>query len=185
MMETLNQFDVVEILKAGIAGLIFLLSLFSFKLLHAEQKKESPNSDILSSIRYYMKINIVFVVVTILSTAVDNLLKMNGDRQSALDTNITFTIRQYNNTLQSRFALVCNDSQFNNRYILLTHMVDGQIKTIEVFAKPGMASCAGENILALNAGDLGELGLTSISEDLAISGTVALPGTKFQAVVPG
>lgn len=184
MMETLNQFDIVEILKAGIAGLIFLLSLFSFKLLHAEQKKDSPNSDILSSIRYYMNINIIFVVVTILSTAVDNLMNTNGDRQSALDTNITFTIRQYD-TLQSRFALVCNDSQFNNRYILLTHMVDGQIKTIEVFAKPGMASCAGENILALNAVDLGELGLTSISEDLAIAGTVALPGTKFQAVVPG
>ncbi len=38
---------VVDILKLGLIGLVFLLMLLGFRILHSEQIKESPNAQVL------------------------------------------------------------------------------------------------------------------------------------------
>ena len=54
---------IVDILKAGIAGLAFLLLFMAFRLLSKEQEKDSPHALIIKTIRYYMLISLAFAVM--------------------------------------------------------------------------------------------------------------------------
>jgi hypothetical protein len=54
---------VVDILKAGIAGLAFLLLFMAFRLLSKEQEKDAPHALIIKTIRYYMLISLAFAVM--------------------------------------------------------------------------------------------------------------------------
>lgn len=60
--------DVLEILRVGLAGLCFLLSLLSFWLIQREQRRESdPRKGILQAIYTFMLVN--FVTATLVATA--------------------------------------------------------------------------------------------------------------------
>jgi hypothetical protein len=54
---------IVDILKAGLAGLAFLLLFMAFRLLSKEQEKDSPHALIIKTIRYYMLISLAFAVM--------------------------------------------------------------------------------------------------------------------------
>ena len=67
--------DVVEILRFGLPGLVFLLSMMSFRLLSKEQTKPEPDPNILKSIKQFMYVNIFLAVLTILAPLLDSLSK--------------------------------------------------------------------------------------------------------------
>ena len=67
MEEIFKGLDVVSVLKVGLPGLVFLLSLFSYRLLASEQQNAAPRKVILDSIRKYTYINLTFAVLTLLA----------------------------------------------------------------------------------------------------------------------
>ncbi|MBX2914407.1 MAG: hypothetical protein KF856_03935 [Cyclobacteriaceae bacterium] len=63
-MEILKNLDFVQILSIGISGFGFLLILLAFLLISKEQARAGePRAGILSTIRYFMGINLVSVIV--------------------------------------------------------------------------------------------------------------------------
>lgn len=63
-MEILENLDFVQILSLGISGFGFLLILLAFLLIFKEQGRPGePRAGILSTIRYFMGINLISVVV--------------------------------------------------------------------------------------------------------------------------
>ena len=61
-VDSLAQFqplNVVEILKFGLSGLVFLFALLSFWLLYAEQKRDPPRPKILGCILMFSLLNLV------------------------------------------------------------------------------------------------------------------------------
>lgn len=60
---------VLEILKVGISGLMFLLAHFSYRLISQEQQRPVPSDKILKNIRYYMAFCLISAtLVGVLST---------------------------------------------------------------------------------------------------------------------
>src|ERR1700676_968508 len=60
MFKALENLNVLEILRVGLAGLCFLLSLLSFWLIQQEQQKEGdPRKGILQAIYTFMFVNLV------------------------------------------------------------------------------------------------------------------------------
>jgi hypothetical protein len=55
---------IVDILRLGLPGLVFLLALLSYRLLEKEQQKKVPNAEILQSIGAYAKYTIFFAILT-------------------------------------------------------------------------------------------------------------------------
>lgn len=63
-METLKNLDFVQILSIGISGFGFLLILLAFLLISKEQARTGePRAGILSTIRYFMGLNLVSIIV--------------------------------------------------------------------------------------------------------------------------
>ncbi len=63
-MEILNKLDFVQILSIGISGFGFLLILLAFLLIYREQNRpQEPRKGIISTIRYFMALNFLSVVV--------------------------------------------------------------------------------------------------------------------------
>jgi len=71
----MTLFSVIEILQFGFPGLAFLLALFSYKLLAAEQKKEHPRNDQLQAINTYMKFSLILGVLTVSTPIIGHLLE--------------------------------------------------------------------------------------------------------------
>lgn len=68
----MDNWDIIEILKVGLPGLVFLLSAFSYRLLAREQGKSRPNHDMLESIKHYMYINVLLAILTAMSPLIGN-----------------------------------------------------------------------------------------------------------------
>jgi hypothetical protein len=58
-----EELSVVEILKVGLAGLVFLLAYFGFRLLAKEQKRENPRDGMLSHVCRFMWICVVLAIL--------------------------------------------------------------------------------------------------------------------------
>lgn len=59
MEEILGANHIVEILKLGLSGLVFLLTLLTFRLLKIEQGKNNPRENILKSIKSFSRVTLI------------------------------------------------------------------------------------------------------------------------------
>lgn len=111
----MDNLDIIGILKLGLPGLVFLLSVLSYWLLANEQKKSSPSNSVLKAIKQFMYINIVLALLTVAAPFVENRYFPKSrvfDIQAKSDPQ-----------LQAGIAAVCVDADYANRYLLVKDTV--------------------------------------------------------------
>jgi len=116
-MENLN---VIEILKVGLPGLVFLLSVLSFKLLTREQLKNSPSLIMLKSIKHFMYINIFLAVLTAGAPFIeknyrDLIIVANSSDE---DKPLTIPIVR-NDELGTKQVRYCLNAHYAERFLLI------------------------------------------------------------------
>lgn len=165
-MENLN---IIEILKLGLPGLVFLLSLFSYKLLSREQDKPSPNTNMLRSIKSFMIINVLLSILTLAAPVIDHKF---FSKEKII--NIKATAGAI--ALERGSAAVCYNAEYANRYLLIKDINTG--KLIQVFGFKPIPCNAGEEI-GLNEEDVNMLGWNSGVNSSSVEVVIAPAGCKF------
>ena len=161
--------EVIEILKLGLPGLVFLLAGFSYRLLAKEQEKDNPSPEVLKSIKYFASINVVLALLTIASPIIDNTYFSNSEVLN-LDAETS------NTDLDQGTAAVCHDVNYANRYLLVKDNTTG--KLIQVFAG-SLVPCTEEPHIIINAEDAVNLGWSETVSKSEVEVVAALPGYKF------
>ena len=69
---------VVEILRVGFSGLIFLLAFLAYRLLAKEQVKSKPDPKILSAITSYRAYTLIAALLTVLVTVISLVFEERG-----------------------------------------------------------------------------------------------------------
>jgi hypothetical protein len=78
----MRNLDVLEILRVGLSGLIFLLAVLAFRLIHQEQQRTaSPRKGILKSIYVFMAVNLLSAM---LAGGISYLMQQPGAEAEAL-----------------------------------------------------------------------------------------------------
>ncbi len=175
----MEKWNILEILKLGLPGLVFLLSVLSFRLLSKEQGKARPSPSILKSIKSFMYINVFLAVLTLASPIIDNKLAAKTDFAS-METPHSYNLEAKigSTILETGTVAVCHDADYVNRYLLIQDIKTGRL--IQVFSK-SMMPCSEQQteIIALNEADARKLGWSTgvVSADVEV--VVALPGYMF------
>lgn len=78
--------QVVEILKLGLIGLVFLLAVLGFRLLSQEQRKDKPDPRILSSIRFFLWFTLGSAALVGAFTIVQLVVGRGGGRAACHDS---------------------------------------------------------------------------------------------------
>ena len=168
----MNNLNVIEILKVGLPGLVFLLSLLSFRLLSKEQDKKEPSEKILNSIKLYMYINVGLAVLTLASPMIDRLKEANRAFEiRSLPVSVADT------GVKEGEAVVCLDTGLQNRYIL----VADNFKVVEAFGRYGVP-CVGESSVRLSKTDLKKLDWNSDMTHRVVDVVVANECCRFVVV---
>jgi hypothetical protein len=168
IMEKLN---IIEILKLGLPGLVFLLATLSYRLLSEEQDKPQPNPSILKSIRNFMWINVVLAVLTLVSPI--------GAQQPSPTQVYKIEASTGMAELEPGKAAVCQNADYANRNLLIN---DKQTqKLIQVFASSLIPCPAGATqLVMLNASDAANLGWSAEMSSSKVEVVAAPPGYKFE-----
>ena len=161
--------DVIDILKLGLPGLVFLLSAFSYKLLAKEQEKDKPSPAILQSIRQYMLVNVLLAVLTMASPIIDN-------RYFSKNEVINIEAITDVSGIERGTAAVCHDVKYANRYLLVKDNATG--KLVQVFSS-NLVPCSDEKRIILNREDAVNLGWDVSNAKSIVEVVTALPGYKF------
>lgn len=67
--------EIISILQVGFSGVAFLFLVMSFKLLRNEQdRKDHPRDSVLQSIRSFSKLTLLFALLVLISSIIDNAL---------------------------------------------------------------------------------------------------------------
>jgi hypothetical protein len=161
--------DFLEILKLGLPGLVFLLSLLSFWLLTVEQKRPVAREGILKTIRKFIYVNVAFVTLTAITPMAESNM-INKSRE--------FTIKATTlSSLKQGFASVCSGVNYAERYLLirnpknLGNLIQVQAKTV--------APCGGEKIISISPEDALQLGLNTPVASDNVTVAAAMSGTMF------
>tara|TARA_Y100001960_G_C14588153_1_gene784233 strand:+ start:188 stop:733 length:546 start_codon:yes stop_codon:yes gene_type:complete len=151
----------LDIIKQGLIGLIFLLSLMAFRLLNSEQKKEQSDVNIVSSINKYMYLN-TFLAILVFISSVNNGDDSEPQKLTAkISTDITS-------------VAVCSESKLVHRFVLLTHQDQQKMVQYKASAFP----CTEESSQIWLSKDVAmQLGITS--NGIEITAIAALKGQKF------
>lgn len=170
-MENLN---VVEILKIGLPGLVFLLAFLSFNLLSKEQGKSHPRPTLLKAIKCYMYVNIVLAILTMASPIIEYFLPrptLPDSMQFSIKAKVTPTI-----TIKGQ-AAVCQNVEYVNRYMLLKDQTTGE-RMVQVKATNPIP-CTGEDYILVNQFDALTLGWTDEVESHVVEVATAPLGYQF------
>jgi len=162
--------DIVEILKLGLPGLVFLLSMFSYRLLAREQHRDKPSTPILKSIRHYMYLNILLAILTASAPLIENQFSPLGNDTFNVEAKLSGT------ELESGVAAVCKDAAYKGRYILITDVES--MKMVQVHAR-GFLPCTQGEFIALNSEDVVKLGWTTTSAPTLVEVSAAGEGQKY------
>jgi hypothetical protein len=165
----MKSIDFLEILKLGLPGLVFLLSLLSCWLLAREQKRPEVREAVLKTIQKYIYINAAFVVLTVVTPMAESKIP---------DSSEEFTVKATTQAkFEKGFAVVCKGTPYGERYLLIQNLKSRE-KLIQVKAKTLMP-CGGEPIISISPEDARHLGWdTGVnSGDVAVA--AAMLGTKF------
>jgi hypothetical protein len=166
---------IVEILKVGLPGLVFLLSMLSFRLLSKEQDKKTPSTKILSSIKLYMYINVGLAVLTLASPFVDNARRVN-DSNKVHSLKVSLAEQKH---MEAGNAVVCLGADYQDRYLLISD----DANLVQVFANVP-SPCKELSNLRLSKADLKKLGWDNdtIKTGKHLDVVVADRGTKFVGI---
>jgi len=156
--------DIVEILRVGLPGLVFLLSLLSYRLLAKEQNKKEASVNILKGIKHFMHVNILLAILTISAPIAESFFNEtpSGNKFSA-------EARQSDTGFDMGRAAVCADAKYGGRYVLLTD--ETNTRMVQVYAM-GILPCDGD-VIALNENEAKILGLTTRPEAPMLVGVSA------------
>jgi len=169
----MDNLNIPEILKVGLPGLVFLLSVLSFKLLNSEQQKKAPSQPMLRSIKQFMYINIFLAVLTASGPFVEKTYFTTLSKTNAIeDIPLTVTLVS-NNKLGKDEAAYCAKAKYGGRFILIS---DGG-KATQRFAKYGTLMCDGQDKIQINSPE--KLGFKN---DETVTVFIANEGMKF--IVP-
>jgi hypothetical protein len=146
----MGEINIVDILKLGLPGLVFLLSLLSFYLLTKEQEKTSPSLRMLKSIRQFMCVNILLAVLTLAAPIIDQL---HGG-SSGMDI-FSVAAKADGDNLVKGNAAVCTSVSYANRHLLVKDITTG--RAIQVFAR-SVIPCANGMHISLTPEDATSLG---------------------------
>ncbi len=160
---------IIDILKLGLPGLVFLLSLLSYRLLTKEQDKKSPSQLILRSIKQYMYLNIFLAILTVSGSLIE-------DEFFADSTVFNIQANTGGKKLTVGDAAVCINARYTNRHLLLKDTKTG--KMIQVYAKTVMP-CSKVDHITLNQSDALNLGWKKGITDSLVEVVLAMPGQKF------
>jgi hypothetical protein len=167
--------DIVEILKIGLPGLVFLLSLLSYQLLSKEQQKPKPSATILRSIKQFMYINIFLALLTASAPLVT--LSFSPETSASSETSIYYAIvRPATTNLDSGKAAVCVNAEYSGRYILITDSTNQNM--IQVYAL-GILPCQEGNEIALNIDDASKLHVREPDSTATVNVAAAEEGQMF------
>lgn len=166
----MKDLNIVEILKLGLPGLVFLLSTLSYRLLSKEQEKKHPAPDMLSSIRNFMYINVTLAILTLISPIIDNTF---FTKSHVFDIEARTGILD----LEEGKAAVCQNVGYANRYLLIKDKKTQ--KLIQVFASL-LTPCRETTQIVLSARDISTLGWSAGTHSSAVEVVTALPGYKFE-----
>mgnify|MGYP001616164869 CR=1 FL=1 len=146
----MGDINIVDILKLGLPGLAFLLSLLSYHLLTKEQEKTSPSARMLKSIRQFMYVNIFLAVLTIAAPIID---KYSGG-SPGMDI-LSVAAKAVGENLGKGNAAVCTSVSYANRHLLIKDITTG--RAIQVFAR-SVIPCASGIHISLTPEDATNLG---------------------------
>ena len=134
-----QNIDVVEILKVGLPGLVFLLSLSAFILIQKEQKKDPPRNSILKSIKMYMYFSLVFAVLTIIAPFL-------GGHEHSTIVDVPIDVSSAN--VGKGIAAGCISSNYYNRFILIRNVETNSM--VQVHVRNAVPCGKNEKILISN-----------------------------------
>jgi hypothetical protein len=153
----MENLDILQILQTGLPGLVFLLSVLSYRLLSQEQGKEKPNEKLLNSICRFMYINVFLAVLTMSSPILESYLTKLDSDGSLVKNSFETEVSSGFDTLKPQTAAVCIASQYAGLYMLLLEK-DTQ-KLMQVQATP-IIPCESDNdsnkVIRLSKNDMQE-----------------------------
>jgi hypothetical protein len=170
-MGALGNLNIIEILKLGLPGIVFILSLLSYRLLSQEQKKKDPSYPILRSIRCYMYVNILLALLTAFGPFIEA-------KYTILSKNNIYSVKAKlsETQLNKGEARVCNNAKYSGRFLLLKDTKTGRL--IQVEAKVIMP-CKNDELILISEEDVEKLGWTDPNECLFVEVVAAEKGQKF------
>lgn len=170
-MSALDNLNILEILKLGLPGLVFMLSLLSYRLLSQEQKKEDPSRPILNSIKCYMYVNILLAILTASAPFIEaNFLISNKENVYSVEAMLSKT------PLDSGKAAVCLNAEYSGRYLLINDL--NTAKMVQVNAI-GILPCTNGDIIRLSKDDVEKLGWTDSSKCVLVEVAAAEQGQMY------
>lgn len=164
----MENWNIIEILKLGLPGLVFLLSMLSYRLLSKEQGKKAHSLKMLSSIKIFMYINVAFAMLTLASPIIDYTF-FTKSKIFDIDAKIGIT------DLEQEKAAVCYNADYSNRYLLIKDIKTGRL--IQVFAA-SLIPCGTTKLIGLSNKDAHQLGWTTENSGM-VEVVTAPPGYKF------
>ncbi len=148
--------DIIEILKLGLPGLVFLLSLLSFKLLSQETQKKSPKPSVLFSIRHYMYGNLALAILTASAPITENWIRPSVNQfESQVKINGVALVKGE--------AAVCQGVHYGQKYLLVVDNESPE-RMVQVFAKLVIPCPNNQEHIQLSEDDTLLLGWDSNSE---------------------
>lgn len=168
----MENISIVEILKVGLPGLVFLLSWLSYRLLNKEQCKEKPKISILKAIKNFMYVNVVLAILTATSPLFEYFMAQENLQVKAF--NIQAQAGDVN--LPSGTAEVCHDVDYAKRWLLVSN---GTNKLTQVFSKTLIPCSTGERKIILSKQQITELGWSDNTTNYNVQIVVAPLGYKF------
>jgi hypothetical protein len=175
--EDFGSLNIVEILKLGLPGVVFLLSLFAYRLLHQEQKQKEPREKILRSIKQFMFLNVLFAVLTLIAPVIDAVWGKEGANGSGHAESMKISGKISSSPVLPGEAVVCQGVEYTGRFLLLKDEKTGHL--IQVFAAKVMPCTDGNQYINLSPRDTKNLGWEASLGESMLEVSVAMAGYKF------
>mgnify|MGYP000131903265 FL=1 len=176
----MEDWNIIEVLKVGLPGLVFLLSMLSFRLLSTEQEKDIPSPLMLKAIKNFMLVNVFLAIMTLASPIIDGMDAESTEEAGStgvVENNVfDITVRSGMSQLNSGEAAVCHNADYVNGYLLVSNKKTH--KMVQVFASTLTPCTTGSHVI-LSSADLINLGWELNDDSNTVEVVVALPGYMF------
>ena len=171
----MENLDIVAILKVGLSGLVFLLSLLAFRLLTKEQEKIPPSDRMLKSIRHFMHLNIFLAVLTIAAPiAHAHFVRLPPDDRKEDVFKVMAKVSK--EIVKKGEAAVCFNTSYADRHLLITDTKAD--KMIQVWARAKIP-CTGDIHISLTPEDATKLGWAREKDSFTVAVAPAKGGQMF------
>jgi hypothetical protein len=122
----MDNINVLEILKLGLPGLVFLMSVLTYRLIEKEQKKEQPNSEVIRLIKHFRNTSLVFAILTMFPPVLEHYFFTEKKQYEQIPI-VAFTDE---GNLERGVARVCDGAPYYGHYLLITDTVSQSIAQV-------------------------------------------------------